>query len=141
MTTEYRPAFKSPGLQLLEEFLVAEGFVPYTQPGDDRLGVKVLWQRRLEGVEPVCRLNDKLNLNVWLSEVELPGHPLKRFAGAEVELCAELPDTQWAKLMVYSVPPEALPRRFELIRTKLVKAWQAMAELSTALAPGQEQQA
>lgn len=113
-----------------EDFLTAQGFRSYEQKDTDQFQRrKVLYQRRLEGVEPVCRCNDKLHLNVTLYAYEIHG---KVHTSAEVDITGEQPDGEWAKLTIYSVEVEDIPAKLSNIEQRLIRAWVASCELAPA---------
>lgn len=107
-------------------FLLAKGYRRYEQ-GDLREPTtkKVLFQRQLEGVSPVCLCNEKLFVNVTLFELNLHG---KIMQTAEVSITAETPDEHWANLTLYSLSLEDLLAQEPQCVQRLTRAWQALNE-------------
>lgn len=107
----------------VEAALTAKGFRRHEQRGDDRYpSRKVLFQRRIENVEPVCQCNDKLHLNILLYSFELND---KIHQSAELDITGEMPDGEWAKLSIYSVSFETLLKKLDDFEQRLIAAWQA----------------
>lgn len=123
------PNFHSPVLHRLEVALRAQGFERFVPPTQGDRAHQVLWQRAMAGVEPVCRYNGGLRLNVTLYEFRRPPPAIDHIA-AEVELHAQLPDEQWARMTLTPETVAELMAQLPVMQTKLVTAWQALAALS-----------
>lgn len=107
----------------VEQALTAKGFRRHEQRAEPGFpSRKVLFQRRLENVEPVCQCNDKLHLNITLFSFELHG---KTHESAELDITGEMPDGEWAKLSIYSVTLPSLLERLENFEHRLIAAWKA----------------
>lgn len=105
-------------------FLLSAGYRRYEQGNlREPTTKKVLFQRELQGVSPVCLCNDKLFVNVTLFELALPTQTLHT---AEVTITAETPDEHWANLTLYNLNlKELLEQEAQCVR-RLTRAWQAL---------------
>lgn len=106
----------------LEKELTALGFSRHNYPREEFHGQKVLFQRRIEGVEPVCACNDKLHLNVTLYSINLHG---REHESVEVDITGETPDGVWAALKLYSLKPEEVLGRVAHHEKRLIACWKA----------------
>ncbi len=109
----------------VEAFLKARGFRSYEQRDVAPAARKVLFQKRLEDVEPVCQCNDKLHLNVTLYAFSMNGN---LHESAEMDITGEMPDGEWAKLSFYSMNLPALLEKLDQLEPRLVAAWRASCE-------------
>jgi len=107
-------------------FLLSAGYRRYEQGNlREPTTKKVLFQRELQGVSPVCLCNDKLFVNVTLFELALPAHTLQT---AEITITAETPDEHWANLTLYNLTLKELLEQEAQCVHRLTRAWRALNE-------------
>lgn len=112
-------------MQQVEEFLKSKGFLAYEEK-DPLYRRKVLYQRRIEDVTPVCACNDHLNLNVRMYDYVTGSRPV---TSAEVSISGQRPDQEWTNLSIYNVSIDSLPEKLEAFERQLVAAWEAACAL------------
>lgn len=106
----------------IQEFLENQGFKRFNSVFDPE---SVCYQKRVDdGVNYLCSSNDKLFLNVYITEVSISTDRVHR--AAKINLCHADTYSQWFELDAYGISFDDFIPSFERNVNKLMSAWKAV---------------
>lgn len=111
--------------------LTSMGFNVFTKHEDNNNDyAPIRLQKRLDvDVEfshvPLCECNDKLHINVYVSDYVISQHECKSIT---FEIIAKNKDSEWVELDIYGLDFDKLNSKDDVLKycLKLVKAWTAI---------------
>jgi hypothetical protein len=82
------------------------------------------FSRRMDFL-PLCLCNENSRIHIEIFEMH---HEGTIHYSTQMNVCAEMLDTEWCDLKFYNIPLKKLTKHLESFEARLIKAWQAANE-------------
>lgn len=109
----------------IKEFLENKGYVYWGKDSEEGLYgslESLKFQKRIQDEDiPVCKLNNRLFINVNYYEVDFGDFTHKN---CTISICAENESSDWCDLNIYNLPVEKFKENIDYYESKILMMWE-----------------